>query len=337
MTDRERAAALADEVERQLSERATITHGVSAGRLIAHALRAYASPEATISDEMVEEAASAIWEEGGMAGDQDRCDQTIDDLGKSHEVFRYARAALSAPRQDATLPCEVLVAPNTHFGVGVPISTVLSAIDRRRGRDGSDVLISPKHLSTALHQDVAVSAPPEPVYNAVERILDEESAWIARPNNEVTMRIAMAVTIAAMDALEKISDEPVVPAAGAREVVAKAVYDKFEFDEPGGKPPWVPGGNALKQDEARGYADRVLSALTAAGYPLTPVVAGQTVGPGLIAVEAETMRTIRRAAEMSAAIMRDPKRTGRWVGSERVARQFDRLAMLCALTKETGR
>ncbi|MCO5077310.1 MULTISPECIES: MazG-like family protein [unclassified Chelatococcus] len=37
----------------------------------------------------------------------------------------------------------------------------------------------------------------EPVYKAVERILDENSAWIARPNDEVTRRIALAATIAA--------------------------------------------------------------------------------------------------------------------------------------------
>ncbi|CAH1658494.1 hypothetical protein CHELA1G11_12900 [Hyphomicrobiales bacterium] len=37
----------------------------------------------------------------------------------------------------------------------------------------------------------------DPVYKAVERILDENSAWIARPNDEVTRRIALAATIAA--------------------------------------------------------------------------------------------------------------------------------------------
>lgn len=38
------------------------------------------------------------------------------------------------------------------------------------------------------------------------------------------------------------------------------------------------------------------------------------------------MHEIRRTAEMSAEIMRDPRRTGGWEGAERVARAFDRIA-----------
>lgn len=38
-----------------------------------------------------------------------------------------------------------------------------------------------------------------PVYDAVERILDDESAWIARPSKTVTMRIALAATLHAID------------------------------------------------------------------------------------------------------------------------------------------
>lgn len=38
---------------------------------------------------------------------------------------------------------------------------------------------------------------PETVYKAVERVLDENSAWIARPNDEVTRQIALAATFAA--------------------------------------------------------------------------------------------------------------------------------------------
>lgn len=44
-------------------------------------------------------------------------------------------------------------------------------------------------------------SPPEPVVSAVERILDEESAWISRPSSEVTRRIALAATIAAYASL----------------------------------------------------------------------------------------------------------------------------------------
>jgi hypothetical protein len=43
----------------------------------------------------------------------------------------------------------------------------------------------------------------EPVYKAVERILDEQSAWIARPSDEVTRMIAFSAVVAA----QKIVDE----------------------------------------------------------------------------------------------------------------------------------
>lgn len=39
---------------------------------------------------------------------------------------------------------------------------------------------------------------------------------------------------------------------------------------------------------------------------------------------------IRRTSEMSANIMRDARRTGGWEGSEKTARQFDRLAKYAA-------
>lgn len=38
----------------------------------------------------------------------------------------------------------------------------------------------------------------EPIIKAVERILDECSAWVARPNPDVTMRIALAAGLAVM-------------------------------------------------------------------------------------------------------------------------------------------
>jgi hypothetical protein len=56
-----------------------------------------------------------------------------------------------------------------------------------------------------------------------------------------------------------------------RETIAEAIYQKMPFIERerapvahGEKPGWVPGGNSLKQDEARMYADAVL-ALPSAG------------------------------------------------------------------------
>jgi len=51
---------------------------------------------------------------------------------------------------------------------------------------------------------IAKSAKDTPVYKAVERVLDEKSAWVARPNSGVTMAIAIAATLAAIDAVERI-------------------------------------------------------------------------------------------------------------------------------------
>ena len=57
---------------------------------------------------------------------------------------------------------------------------------------------------------------------------------------------------------------------------------------------------------------------------------GAAVPEGCVVVPSETLRRIRRTAEMSAGIMRDAKRTGGWDGAERVARQFERIAELAA-------
>ena len=56
-------------------------------------------------------------------------------------------------------------------------------------------------------------AMPEPVYKAVERILDENSAWISRPNDQVTRSIALAAVIAAYTALESECPEDAEPFA----------------------------------------------------------------------------------------------------------------------------
>ena len=37
----------------------------------------------------------------------------------------------------------------------------------------------------------------------------------------------------------------------ALEARAAEIYDGFEYNAPGEKPPWVPGGNSFKQEEAR--------------------------------------------------------------------------------------
>lgn len=47
----------------------------------------------------------------------------------------------------------------------------------------------------------------EPLVRAVEHILDESSAWIARPNKEVTERIALAAGIAILSSMSERHDQ----------------------------------------------------------------------------------------------------------------------------------
>lgn len=63
--------------------------------------------------------------------------------------------------------------------------------------------------------------------------------------------------LATLDALraEHSDSEP-----GLRERVAEAIYDAMRENDPEGRDrPWVPGGNSLKQEEARGRARLALS------------------------------------------------------------------------------
>lgn len=46
---------------------------------------------------------------------------------------------------------------------------------------------------------------PEPVVKEIECILDEESAWVARPNAEVTKRIALRATLAAQCVMTELA------------------------------------------------------------------------------------------------------------------------------------
>lgn len=68
-------------------------------------------------------------------------------------------------------------------------------IERAKARvvdDATSAILS--YLASRLEVDPHVS---EPVYKAVERILDEKSAWVARPNDEVTKSIAFQAVVAA--------------------------------------------------------------------------------------------------------------------------------------------
>ena len=45
----------------------------------------------------------------------------------------------------------------------------------------------------------------------------------------------------------------------AREEIAEIIYNIFHYEDKGKKPQWLPGGNSLKQDEARDVADKVIT------------------------------------------------------------------------------
>lgn len=84
-----------------------------------------------------------------------------------------------------TLEMESDVSPDTVARFTDELRERADHIDRRAGRQASAATV------------------PAPVYKAVERILDENSAWIARPSDEVTKRVALAATIAAHTIIDK--------------------------------------------------------------------------------------------------------------------------------------
>ena len=76
----------------------------------------------------------------------------------------------------------------------------------------------------------------EPIIKAVERILDECSAWIARPNHDVTVRIAMAAGIAMMASQSERHDRVYADgyAAGqeAMQIACANVIEEQECTDP---------------------------------------------------------------------------------------------------------
>ena len=79
------------------------------------------------------------------------------------------------------------------------------------------------------------------------------------------------------------------PGVDGLEARAAEIYGGFEYDGPGEKPPWVPGGNSFKQDEARTIARleandaKVAEAAVMTAYP----EARRELPPGALA---EAMR-----------------------------------------------
>lgn len=75
-----------------------------------------------------------------------------------------------------------------------------------------------------LAEIVAAADKGSPIYDAVERILDEKSAWIARPSAEVTRAIAMAAGIAWSTASKDAAGE-LFDRATAAEAALKAARE----------------------------------------------------------------------------------------------------------------
>jgi hypothetical protein len=95
--------------------------------------------------------------------------------------------------------------------------------------DAQNVLRKSLSRIAALEAMVPKDIPPS-VYKAVERVLDENSAWIARPNVEVTKRVALASGIAwqlhhapQIDNLENRIEQLEAEAARWREAKAEPV------------------------------------------------------------------------------------------------------------------
>jgi len=51
----------------------------------------------------------------------------------------------------------------------------------------------------------------------------------------------------------------------------------------------------------------------------------------------EELHFMARVSEMSAGIMRDPHRTGKWAGAEKTANAFDRIGLRAARAKASAR
>ena len=96
-------------------------------------------------------------------------------------------------------------------------------------------------------------AVPETIYKAVERVLDEHSAWIARPNAEVTKRVALAAGIAW--SLHLPIPEGAVPAVG--ELLADLEREAHATRDTAGGNMWM-HGKAVGIMEAVGRIEHAL-------------------------------------------------------------------------------
>jgi hypothetical protein len=134
--------------------------------------------------------------------------------------------------------------------------------------------------------DAVLSAPgpdiPKTIYKAVERVLDENSAWIARPNAEVTKRVALAAGIAWSLHTEKDRGDSTTTEAGASWPTDEDVERAREVLQ-ASCPEYVEGDVCRDCDLVHGCRSVSRAALIAAGPPATPgqrgAPAGAAAGP----------------------------------------------------------
>lgn len=83
-------------------------------------------------------------------------------------------------------------------GGDAALETVVGALE-----DAGDAILRLTRERDEARATLAAADKGTPIYKAVERILDEHSAWIARPSDDVTKSIALAAGVAWMSA-EKV-------------------------------------------------------------------------------------------------------------------------------------
>jgi hypothetical protein len=83
-----------------------------------------------------------------------------------------------------------------------------------------------------------------------------------------------------------------------------------------------------ERDDDQAFLDKLIERLLFAGVN-APTRRSIRDGVAARLAEAEglreTLRRLKRTGELSAAIMRDTRRTGAWEGAERTARAFERM------------
>lgn len=149
---------------------------------------------------------------------------------------------------------------------------------------------------------------PIPLYKRVEAILDEHSAWIARPNDEVTKRVALAAMFAAHSVMTEEEELEVIDV----EATIKLMVSRFlrwtlpdDFNPDGGisftrHPGHVPvGTNLLTAVQAADMVRYILDGFPSVAIPAltaTPAPSQQPAGEAGGLVEAlSTMRLTHEA------------------------------------------